>query len=295
MNLAAQIISPFFAEVFNIRIDGESLDISLVEIESSPLSNSRILTLDLTRNITEILASFPFNKNDLFIDQIEDLFLIGIKDDEINWYKVDAQKIINYCLEYSSFTNEIKKFGEDENLLINSVFSDLLRNDYSVSDFNKKVKYMKLSLILSYISSFLPVKAGRLIVDENFLGDIEIEDLGYSFKNFSCSKYFEVVKLDGIWKTLVLLEKEGVINRTIEFKPTLTFVNNFYDGKKYRIFFTSTDKKIDYIIDSNHNYVFDLEGEEIELDIQNDFKSNVNSLITFYNNDEREVFYTNLN
>jgi regulation of enolase protein 1 (concanavalin A-like superfamily) len=289
MKYTAQVIYSDFTEVFEVDLEEKKLDIKLSQISERPLTDKDILTLDLNTDIKTSYSDFPFDAGDLTIIQSKDTFVVScyVKG-EIKWLKFTAADLIDYLFR-NDITNQIIPYtSEDKALLLNAVLSDMVRNDFSFSDLNKKVKYVKVAVLLSFIHQALPFEFKRIILDETVLGDVDVDHIALAFR-FSEQKFLKLIKINNLAKIIVLFEKNKVLPKGYTFVEHVFFINNPNHGEKLKLVFGDTGIKFDYQVLPTKNYVFDLGDKQYQMNVGNMFKENVKGKVFVFNGDERDL------
>jgi len=289
MKYTAQVVYNEFTEVFDVEVGDNSIDITLKEIVDWPYKPKNVLTLDLAAEIKNSYSIFPYEPGDLTIIQVQNNFIVANHiNDEIKWYKFDANHIIDYLFEIDITKNIIPYLNEDKQILLNSLLSDFVRNDFSFSDLNKKVKYLKVAVILDFIQSSLKCDYSRVILDETLLGDIDVDQIALAFQ-YSGKKFLELTKINNVLKIMVLLVRENIIDKNIRFVPDTYFINNPKGGEKIKLVFGESGIKFDYQVLPSKNYIFDLADKSYVMNVGNLYKQTVKGKVFVFNGDERDL------
>lgn len=289
MKYTAQVIYPDFTEVFDVELEHKHLDIKLTEISEKPRKGKDILSLDLSSDIKTCYSDFPYEVGDLTIIQSRDTFVVScFVNNDIKWLKFNSSDLIEYLFRRDVTKDILPYINEDKNILLNCFLSDIIRNDYSFSELNKKVKFLKVSVILSFIKDALSLKFKRIILDETVLGDVDVDHIALAFR-FSEQKFLKLVKINNLSKIIVLLQKEDVLPKAYTFPEHVYFVNNPDDGNKLKLIFGETGIKFDYQVLPTKNYVFDLGEKKYIMNVGNLFKEEVRGKVFVYNGDERDL------
>ena len=72
-----QIKYPNFAEIFEAKIDGDNIDIDLLEVLPKSKSSDDYVNFDLATSIRENYSNFPFESGDLTLIQSSNFFIIS--------------------------------------------------------------------------------------------------------------------------------------------------------------------------------------------------------------------------
>jgi hypothetical protein len=289
MNYTAQVIYTDFTEVFDVTLKNSHLDLCLKEIRPKPLSKTDLLTLDLSTNIKEGYSKFPYESGDLVIIQIADCFVVANHGlSEINWFKFTVNDVISFLFE-KNLTHQILPYiNEDNHIFLNSLLNDLIRNDYSYSEINKKIKFAKVALLLSFLDANLNYPYKRVVLDETVLGDVEVDQIGIAFR-FSNQKFLKLSKITNVLKIASLLEKEKLIDPGLRFPENAYFINNPLNGDKIKLVFGESGIKFDYQVLPSKNYIFDLGEKEYIMNVGNIYRETVSGKVVVYNGDERDL------
>jgi hypothetical protein len=289
MNYTAQVIYPDFIEFFDVFIDKANLEIKLIEIREKVSDRKGILTLDLSKDIASNYDIFPYEDGDLAIIQHHNSFLVCSKTGtKTDWYTFTSEDLIKYLFNNDIVDKIIPFIDEDKYIFLNSLLNDFVRNDYSHSNLNKRIKYAKVSILLSFIKERLKCRFARIILDETVLGDVEIDDLGIAFR-FAQERFVKLVKINNVSKILLLLKREKIITKEFSFIENAVFINNPNGGDKIKLVFGEGGVKFDYQILPAKNYIFDLGEGQYGMNVGNLFKEDVRGKVIVFNGDERDL------
>ncbi len=289
MKYTAQVIYPEFVELFNVELNGNNLDVKLDRVISAPSDSRDILTLDLAHDVKQNYSAFPLEDGDLLIIQLRNHFVIAnFLNGEKKWYRFSAEDVLEYLLTNDVTQDVIPFVKEDKFVLLNAVLSDLVRNDFSYSALNKRVKHLKVHTLVSFIKDNIHAAYTRVILDETVLGDVDIEHVVMAFRKHE-EKFVRLVKINNVAKILVLLEKEKVLPKHFAFIDDVSFINNPKQGETVKLIFGENSMKFDYQVMPSKNYIFDLSNKEYALTIGHDYKVSVRGKVFVYNGDERDL------
>lgn len=269
----AQVVYPDFAEIFEVMVKRENLDVKLLEVSKKRTDTENILTLDLSESIKRDYSVFPFKDGDLVLIQVKNVFILsGHKDKDTFWMKFEAQEIFDYIFENPLVDAVFSSLGETKNILLNSTLSDFIRNDYSYSDLNKRVKYAKVSILMQFINSHLEDrKFSRIILDETLLGDIEIDHVATAFRYLD-TEFIGLIKINNIVKIISLLERDKIIDSQFNLVEDAFFINKLNERESVHLVFTESGVKFNYQVEPNKNYVFELGEREFTISIGKRYK-----------------------
>ncbi len=290
MQYTAQIIHSQFTEVFNVLLEEDSLDIHLQEVLPHPRNTQEHVTLDLSGTVRESYNVFPYEEGDLSLIQFEKIVVLAhCTSQGMHWVRTGTQEIIEFILEKSSTVQALMRYmQEDEQILLNSLLADVIRNDYSYSDLNKKVKYLKVAILHMFLREKLQLEFRRVILDETIIGDIDVDQIALAHR-YSQVPFLEIVKIDNVTKIIILLEQEGILQSQYRFAPRTCLLTTPKQGEKFKLLFRSDGEKSDYPIHAGRNYVFDLDEKIFHMNIDNLFTTDVTGKVFVYNGDDRDL------
>lgn len=287
MNYTAQIIYSDFTEVFNVNLSDE-LRIELKEVIVNPIEKGdNILTLDLSKSITDSYSIFPFEESDLSIIQRRSkLYIVFFTGGVLRQHCIGATDMIEYLLDELSAKRKINYFGEDEHVLVNSLFNDFIANDFSCSDINRKVKLNKCMVVSSLISDKLGYKPKRIIIDETFLGDFNVEQIVLGLNAFNL-QFLKISKINNLVKVLILLNKEKIFKEKVKFFDHIYLVNTtVFKGK---ITLRIVGNKIEHYTNSDNNYRLKLDRNNCKLYANSEFLNYVTGTVYIFNGNDKDL------
>lgn len=289
MKYTAQVIYTDFTEVFDVELDHNKVEIKLSEILQSPHKADSILALDLSCDIKSSYSVFPYEPGDLAIIQVKNHFIVALhRGGDVSWLKFTSNDLLEHLLPNDVTKHILPYLQEDKHIALNSFLSDLIRNDFSFSDLNKKAKYLKVAALMSFIKEHLQQSYQRVILDETLLGDVDVEHIAIAFR-FSGQKFLRLAKINNVSKILALLEREGILDKKFKFLEDAVFINNPNDGHEVKLVFSENNTKFDYKVMPSLNYRFDLKNKEYLMTAGNFIKERVRGKIFVYNGDERDL------
>lgn len=276
-----------FVEIFDVKITGSELKVSLLEITDKLYSGTDVITLDFVTDIEKGYSIFPFESGDLGIIQIKNFFILSAYiGSRIHWFRFDSSQVISFLLKQDLIRQIVPYIDEDEHLFINSILSDLVRTDYSFSSYNKKVKFTKLAVLMNFVKDSLNLDYERVILDETVLGDVDIENISIAFR-FAGKKFIRLVKIDNLTKAILALEKEKLIYTKFKFTDRSVLINLGDNGDTCYVKFQGQESENNFQIFPKKNYVFDLGNKEYVLSIDDYKNILVRGKVFVFNGDER--------
>lgn len=289
MKYTAQVIYPQFAEIFDVTLSDNNLDIQLANLAQESVERKGILSLDLSKEVKDDYSVFPYEDGDLIIVQSKNCFFIGSKvEGELNWYRFGSTQLIEYLFIHNVTNHIFPYMKEDKDILLNGLLCDFVRNDFSYNKLNKKIKFLKVAVLLDFITKNITKDYHRIIFDETVLGDVEIGDIPLSLR-FSQGTIIRAAKVNNVMKVMTLLHMTKKVDHEPRFLEDVFFVNTPNNGEKVKFIFGESGVKFDYQVLPLKNYVFDLGGKDYTLNIGNSIKETVRGKVYVYNGDERDL------
>jgi hypothetical protein len=289
MKYTVQILYPQFVEIFDVDLQEDKLDIQLGQVVHEPSKKKGIVTLDLSGDLKDSYSLFPFEDGDLAIIQIRNKYVVvDAKGGQIKWFRFSSSELLEYLFNHNVTARIFPYMKEDKEILLNSLLSDISRNDYSYNPLNRKIKHLKLSLLLSFIKDNITTEYKRLIFDETVLGDIEIDEVPLSLRFAGCN-FTRATKINNVMKVLIALNKAKKIKQRPRFIDELFFVNNPNNGEKVKLIFGESGIKFDYQVMPQKNYIFELGDKDYSVNIGNTIREIVRGKVYVYNGDERDL------
>lgn len=285
---------PDFVEHFEVDIFKNNVLYELVNVISTfklsrkpLLAKLRGMVLDLSLEPNKAYSIFPFDNGDLIIIQRDQAVFLGFKgESDIEWTKINVIDLIFFVSKFDKFNYYLDFVREDRVIFLNSLLNDFYRNDYSASFFNKEIKYFKICAISLYISHNLGLKKiNRIILDQTLLGDIDIHDIAMSFR-FLELDFLSVYKITNDDKITLILNEKGLIDANLLFKSSC-FVINRPDARL--INFVNFNNKLEYKLDVDENYVFDIGDDAYELIINQELFYKVKGVVYLYNGNDKDL------
>jgi hypothetical protein len=281
---------PDLEELFDVILEDNKFSLELREINFCDLKRPNISAeLDFSVEATKVYSLFHFKHKDLIIAQQKGNILIGVaKEKNINWYELSSNQIISFIIKSSILDNILPYIKEDKAILTNCILSDFIRNDYSYNEINKLVKFTKVAVITSFIEQYLKYDFDRIIIDESFLGDIDVENVLLSF-HFLKSEFLHIAKIDNSRKILLALYKNKLIQHPPKVKNEAVLINyqnaveaeiklKFVDGNEYK-----------QNIVKFKNYIFDTKNQNFDLEINKKLFNDCSGTLAIFNLDERDL------
>lgn len=290
MKKTVQVKYADFSEIFDVDLFKGNIDIELKNVIYENADYADILTLDLKSEVKKDYDVFSFETGDLLLIQIKNIFIVNyVTDTKKYWVKFDSSQVLSYLFRTDILDHLLPFIDEDKDLFLNSVLSDFIRNDYSYSLFNKKIKYVKVSILSKMISELFKFDFSRFIFDETILGDVDIADIIMSLR-FADKKIISACKIDSLAKIMTLLEKEKVIDTKFRFINSNYLINSFGNAHKTVIRFSNTKNQYEYDLNPGENYIFDLGNIDYEMQIPHDnLQRIVRGKVSLFNGDERDL------
>ncbi|BDQ04733.1 MAG: hypothetical protein KatS3mg084_0251 [Candidatus Dojkabacteria bacterium] len=291
MKYTVQIKYKDFIEVFDVDILKGRVNIELKNILPSVRSSFQThYILDLS-NIRSGYKVFPLDVGDILIIQDRNNIIFEYcSADQVYWCNVSASQIISYISQHNVLNEILPYVNDDQDLFLNALLSDFIRNDYSYSDYNKHIKYAKVGILSGFIRNFLDFDIKRLIWDESVLGDVEIEDIALAL-HFSERQFVYTTKVDNLAKILVLLEHENIIQEKFTFKNNNLVINTSDYNKRFNIIFRNASNNVQYDIPPVSNYMFELGESNYEMYFKGGSISKmVTGNVYIYNGDIQDWF-----
>lgn len=275
-----------YSEFFDVKINENHIEIALIGFR--PDMKDIDYMYDFASDIEMGYSILPFKDGDLSIIQYDHYFVVSYhNEDKIHWMKFDATQLISYISRKDIINKVLPFLEEDNSILVNGLFSDLIRTDYSYSNLNKKIKFLKLSAILSYIKEYITVGVKRILVDETVLGDVEVKNIVMAFRYFD-QKLLNIVKIDSTIKIMKILEKNDVLMGINDFDEGINLLVCSDIKSDLKTIFRSTQKEFSYNIAKGKNYIFELASGTYDVILGNDcFKAK--HLFGVYGGDERDL------
>ncbi|MCX8035390.1 MAG: hypothetical protein N3A71_03920 [Candidatus Dojkabacteria bacterium] len=211
---------------------------------------------------------FGFLPGDLVIFQFRNYIVLYIKDKDF-FVKVSFSEILQNELTALLLPKLISRSNEDKQILINSALNDFIINDYSNSQLNKEVKYIKLALILNYLKRFIPDDILRIVIDDSLIGDVDVFDVieVFQFLNF---KKIKVATIDTLVRIAKVLEYHGVIQTKIDIPTKGIFIDNVYSGVSDTLVIEDKNgARVTYTVIPGKNYTFDLSNQTYTINFGN--------------------------
>lgn len=275
-------IEEFDVDIFKNKLTFELINVLPLSKKSSELHNKSGILLDFTK-----LSSYEelnFSDGDLLVLQNPNFIILGVyKNKIIKWHKIKIKDIFDFLVgsvdNFIFFNNKFDNFDTD--LLINSLFNDFIRNDFSSSDFNKRIKYLKVAIIGSFVNKYFSnIDIKRIIFDQTMLGEINIKDIALSIRFFN-KDLVSTYKISHRDKILMALYKKGILNLNVTLDDLCFVVNK---PNTNMVSFINAKHKLQYDLNQNENYVFDIGNDFYEIIFDNDvFYQNVTGLVYLYN------------
>lgn len=275
-------IEEFDVDIFKNKLTFELINVLPLSKKLFELHNGGIL-LDFTK-----LSSYEelnFIDGDLLVLQNPNFIILGLyKNKIINWHKFKIKDIFDFLVSsvdnFIFFNDKIDNFDTD--LVINSLFNDFIRNDFSSSDFNKRIKYFKVAIIGSFVNKYLNLNNDikRIVFDQTILGEINIKDIALSIRFFN-KDLVSTYKISHKDKILIALCKKGILEASTILDNSCFVVNK---PNTSVVSFINAKHKLQYDLNQNENYVFDVGNDFYEMIFDNDlFYENVTGLVYLYN------------
>ncbi|GIW57542.1 MAG: hypothetical protein KatS3mg083_487 [Candidatus Dojkabacteria bacterium] len=255
-----------FTEVFDADILKSRVNIELKNILlCSKSANAKCdYLLDLT-SIKKGYRIFTLDPGDIVVIQQKNNFIFKYRaHDRVYLSQVNASQIISYLSQHNQLNDILPYVNDDKDLFLNALLSDFIRNDYSYSDYNKRIKYAKLGIICGFMSNFLNFDIQRIIWDESVLGDIEIEDVALALHFFD-KRLVYTSKIDNVAKILALLASANVIQEKFTFRNNNLIINTLNYKTRFNIVFRSKAHNAQYEILPCSNYIFELGENTYEM------------------------------
>ncbi len=289
MKRLVQVRYPQFSEVFEVNSEDDSLNVELKEIHDVFDDRNEYITLDLSTDYKASYSDFPFQYGDLVLIQAGNIFIVSAHlGENIHWLKFDSSQIISYLIKNPILDEIIPFVDEDNHIFLNSLMNDFIRNDYSFNEINKKIKYAKIAVLMSFLKDYLRVDYQRILLDETLLGDIEIENIPMSMR-FSDKKILSVLKINNLSKVIIALDKNKEINIKYKFEEKVYFINNFDGANKVRLVLNENGLKYDYEVLPQKNYIFELGDKEYKIEFGSLSSYKVTGKVCVYNGDVRDL------
>lgn len=274
-------IEEFDVDIFKNKLTFELINVLPLSKSLFKLHNASGILLDFTK-----LSSYEelnFSEGDLLVLQNPNFIILGLyKNKIIKWHKFKIKDIFDFLVNsvdnFIFFNDKFDNFDTD--LVINSLFNDFIRNDFSSSDFNKRVKYLKVAIIGSFVNKYLNIDFKRIIFDQTILGEINIKDIALSIRFFN-KDLVSTYKMSHKDKILIALYKRGILEGNVTLDNSCFVVNK---PNTNMVSFINAKHKLQYDLNQNENYVFDIGNDFYEMIFDNDvFYENVTGLVYLYN------------
>lgn len=290
MKHTAHINYPNFIEVYDIVLTGQKLDIRLdrIEHEFSKLTGKTMFDFCDIDSVKSNYSYLGFQTGDCVVQQLEHGILIGIFSDTLQFVQIDTSDILQFIFDTNIFEEILPGIREDKEILINACLSDFIQNDFSYNRLNRKVKYLKIAVIVSYLKDILKTAYTKIILDETVLGDIEIEEIATCLR-FSEITYLRAAKVNNIIKALMYLYKEGQITQKPILPDNLFILTNPNKGQKVKLVFGEDGLKFDYQINQKKNYKFEFNEKQYQMIIGGLMKEQVTGHLFVYNGDKNDL------
>lgn len=275
----------YFVEQFEVDLFKNKLTYELINIIpfASNSSKQDINGIFLDFSKLETYQNLKFNEGDLLLLQYPKFLLVGsFQQGNLNWHKIKLNDIIVYILDaklpFFCDNNNLK----DIDLFINAFLSDFIRNDFSSSEFNKKVKFFKIAGICSYVSNVLNLNLNikRVIFDQTLLGEVEIKDIALSIR-FLNQELVSTYKISNNDKIIWALTNKGILDANFVLNTSCFVINK---PNSYVVNFINSKHKLMYQLNKNENYLFDIGDEIYEMVFNHEvYYDNITGLVYLYN------------
>lgn len=243
-----------------------SFDVEKKSSNSNEIDN--IYYFDFSINLKNYKDLFGFLPGDLVLFQFRNYVVLYIKDKDL-FVKVSLSEIIQNELTTLLLPNLISKSNEDKQILINSVLNDFIINDYSNSQLNREVKYLKLALILNYLKKFIPEDILRIVIDDSLIGDVDVFNIIETFQFLSLKK-IKVATIDTLVRIAKVLEYYGVIQTKIDIPTKGIFIDNVRGVVSDTLVIEDKNgARVTYTVIPGKNYTFDLSNQTYTINFGN--------------------------
>ncbi len=237
------------------------------KLEDSNETNSTYY-FDFSINLKNYKDLFGFLPGDLVLFQFRNYIVLYIKDKDM-FVKVSFSEILQNELTELLLPILVSKSNEDKQILINSVLNDFIINDYSNSQLNKEVKYIKLALILNYLKKFIPDDILRIVIDDSLIGDVNVFDIIEVLQVLNFKKV-KIATIETLIRIAKVLEYYGFIQTKIDIPTKGIFIDNVRGAVSDTLIIEDKNgARLTYTVIPGKNYTFDLSNQTYTINFGN--------------------------